>query len=184
MTDPRPEITQLLRSGAAGRDALLERIYDELRGIAVARMRSERGHHTLQATALLHEAWMRLVGDTRMSWQDRGHFYSAASEAMRRVLVDHARRAGRVKRGGSARRVTLGAAEAELELEPERMLALDFALEQLGAEDERAAAVASLRFLTGLSVEDTAKALNASVRTIHRDWNYARARLAQLIDGT
>ncbi len=145
-------------------------------------MRSERGDHTLQATALVSEAWVRLVGDVDMSWRDRGHFYSAASEAMRRVLIDHARKAGAQKRGGGAQRVTLGAADAAVDMEPARLLALDEALRRLASEDERAAAVASLRFLSGLSVEETAKALDTSVRTVHREWNFARARLSELID--
>lgn len=179
---PSDEVTRLLRAGSSGRDELLERIYAELRRLAEGRMRDERGHHTLQATALVHEAWMRLVGDVDMEWRDRGHFYSAASEAMRRVLVDHARKVRAQKRGGNAQRVTLGAVDAPFDMEAERVLALDEALERLAAEDERAAAVARLRFLTGLSVEETAAALGASVRTVHREWAYARARLAEILD--
>jgi RNA polymerase sigma factor (TIGR02999 family) len=176
-------VTRLLRAGEAGRAELLERIYDELRRIAAARMRRERAHHTLQATALVHEAWVRLVGDERVDWRGRSHFFSAASEAMRRVLVDHARRAKSDKRGGGAQRVTLGAADAQLELSAERAVELNDALERLSAEDETAAAVARLRFLTGLSVEETAAALETSVRTVHREWSFARARLGELLAG-
>lgn len=181
MSERPEEITQLLRAGPEGRDALLGRIYDELQRLAEARMRDERGHHTLQSTALVHEAWLRLSGDDRMSWRDRGHFYAAASEAMRRVLIDHARRARASKRGGGAGRVTLGAADAAQELDLDQVLALEEALETLAREDERAAAVARLRFLSGLSVEETAQALDTSVRTVHREWTFARARLAELL---
>jgi len=181
MEPPSNDVTRMLRAGKAEGDALLERIYDELRRLAEARMQKERGNHTLQATALVHEAWVRLIGDTPVEWRDRGHFYAAASEAMRRILIDHARRVRAQKRGGAAARVTLGAVDAALELSPERALALDEALTQLAAEDERAAAVARLRFLTGLSVEETALALDTSVRTVHREWTYARARLAELL---
>lgn len=182
MEPPANDVTRLLRAGMDGRDALLERIYVELHALAERRMHHERDHHTLQATALVHEAWVRLVGDTSMNWRDRGHFYAAASEAMRRVLIDHARKARAQKRGGAAQRVTLGAVDATLELSPERVLALDEALTRLASEDARAAAVARLRFLTGLSVEETALSLDTSVRTVHREWHYARARLAELLE--
>lgn len=182
MDSPATDVTQLLRAGPAGRDALLERIYGELRRLAASRMADERHHHTLQATALVHEAWVSLAGNHRIEWRDRGHFYAAASEAMRRILIDHARRARAEKRGGGAQRVTLGAVDAAIELDAERVLALDEALDKLAAEDERAAAVARLRFLTGLSVEETALALDVSERTVRREWTYARARLAELLD--
>ena len=182
MGPPSDDVTHLLRAGKAGGDALLKRIYNELHRLAEARMRDERGGHTLQATGLVHEAWLRLVGDTRMEWKDRGHFYSAACEAMRRVLIDHARKAQARKRGGDAQRVTLGAADAPVEMTVDRILALDDALAQLAEEDERSAAVARLRFLSGLSVEETALSLGTSVRTVHREWTYARARLAELLD--
>ncbi len=181
--EPEPkEVTQLLKAGEAGSDALLERIYKELHHLAQSRMREERSGHTLQATGLVHEAWMRLVGNTQMEWRDRGHFYAAASEAMRRVLIDHARKAGAQKRGGDAQRVTLGAVNDQLELSSDRILALDDALTRLEQEDERAAAVARLRFLSGLSVEETAASLGASVRTVTREWSFARARLMQLLE--
>jgi RNA polymerase sigma factor (TIGR02999 family) len=184
MKPPPEDITALLREGKVGEDALLGRIYDELHGLAQARIRGERRGHTLQATGLVHEAWLRLVGDTKMNWRDRGHFYAAASEAMRRVLVDYARRARAKKRGGEVHRVMLSAADVTLDLAAERIAALIEALEQLASEDERCAAVARLRFLSGLSVEETASSLGISVRTVTREWSFARARLMQMLDGS
>ena len=180
MSDSKP-LTLLLRSGESGRAELLERIYDELRKIARARMGRERSDHTLQATALVHEAWLRLAGDSRIAWRDRGHFFAAASEAMRRILVDHARRVGSKKRGSRADRVTLGAADVAVELSCARAVELDDALQKLAVEDETAAAVARMRFLAGLSVEETAAVLDTSVRTVHREWAFARARLSQIL---
>lgn len=179
------EITRVLQAIEAGdaqaAEELLPLVYRELRGLAAAKLRREKPGQTLQATALVHEAWLRLVGDEGMSWRDRGHFYSAASEAMRRVLVDHARRVGSEKRGGAAQRIALGAVESEVEIGAEDFAPVEEALVTLAREDERAAAVASLRFLSGLSVEETARALGASARTIHREWSFARARLRQLL---
>ena len=176
----RDEVTRILREGKGSGEELLPLIYDELRSIAQGRMAGERSGHTLQATALVHEAYLRLVGDQRMDWRDRKHFYGAAAEAMRRVLVDHARRAKSLKRGGDRERVTLGAAEEAAVLSPDEVLLLDDALGRLEAEDPRAAAVARLRFLSGLSVEETAAALEISERSVHREWTYARARLFEL----
>lgn len=173
----RAEVTRLLRAGAAGRAALFECVYGELREIAGARMRGERAHHTLQATALVHEAWLRLVDHRNADWRDRAHFYGAAAEAMRRILIDHARRGAAEKRGGGFERVTLGVLESELEVEADEAVALAEALERLAQHDPRAAEVTRLRFFAGLSVEDTAQALGVTPRTVHREWTYARARL-------
>ena len=175
------EVTRILHAGGAQNEALLPLVYGELRAIAEKRMASERAGHTLQATALVHEAYLRLVGDDEMSWRDRGHFYSAAAEAMRRVLIDHARKVASLKRGGDKQRVTLGAPEISAELSQAQVLALADALETLEADDPRAAAVARLRFLSGLSVEETAAALGISERSVHREWTYARARLFDLL---
>lgn len=179
MSQRREEVTRLLAEEDS--EKLLPLVYDELKEIASKRMGGERSGHTLQATALVHEAWMRLSGDDDMEWRSRGHFYAAAAEAMRRVLVDHARRAKSLKRGGDRHRVTLGAAEGAVEIDADRLIALDEALDRLAAEDERASAVARLRFLSGLSVEETAQALDISVRSVHREWTYARARLLELL---
>lgn len=175
------ELTQLLAAGADA-NRLLPLVYDELRGLARARMARERDDHTLQATALVHEAWERLARDTRMDWQGRRHFFGAAAEAMRRILVDHARRSGAAKRGGDLERVTLGGVDAPHDFANEQLLALTEALDQLETEDPRAAEVTRLRFLAGLSVEETAATLEISERTVAREWAFARARLFELLE--
>jgi RNA polymerase sigma factor (TIGR02999 family) len=179
MGDPRGEVTRLLQAGDT--DAVLALVYDELRSIAVRHMARERAGHILQPTALVHEAFMRLFAQDGASWTERRHFYATAAEAMRRLLVEYARRARAAKRGGDTARVTLGAADIPVELDLEQVVALDDALEVLAREDPQAAEVARLRFLVGLDVAETAAALAVSVRTVHRDWVFARARLFQLL---
>ena len=181
--DRKSDVTRILRGDSNPREELLPLVYEELRGIAGKRMSGERAGHTLQATVLVHEAYMKLLGDQDMAWRDRGHFYSAAAEAMRRILIDHARRVRSKKRGGDFQRVTLGAPEASdgVEMAAEDMVALSEALEKLEAEDERAAAVTRLRFFSGLSVEETAKVLEISERSVHREWTFARARLFEIL---
>jgi RNA polymerase sigma factor (TIGR02999 family) len=186
MDDRQGEVTRILRAGLgddACRAELLPLVYDELRDLARARMGGERSGHTLQATALVHEAYLRLVADEAMQWQGRRHFYGAAGEAMRRVLIDHARRVKSEKRGGDRARVTLGAEDVACELDADELLALDDALQRLEAEDPRAAAVTRLRYFSGLSIEQTAAALELSERSVHREWSFARARLAELLGG-
>ncbi|MEM7310096.1 MAG: ECF-type sigma factor [Planctomycetota bacterium] len=177
-------LTQLLAE-AGGREDLwmdiLPLVYDELKGIAERRMSDERGHHTLQATALVHEAWMRLVGDDGMAWSSRRHFFGAAARAMQRVLVDHARRVNAEKRGGGAARVSISVGELTNETDPEALLALDDALNALEREDPRSAEVARLRLFAGIEVAAVAKAMELSERTVAREWAYARARLADLL---
>jgi RNA polymerase sigma factor (TIGR02999 family) len=181
MGDRKEEVTRILQQEGDVGEALFPLVYDELKLIARGRMNSERADHTLQATALVHEAYMRLIGDLDVEWQNRRHFYAAAAEAMRRILVDHARRIKSQKRGGDRDRVTLGVPESPVELGADELLALGDALDVLEKEDERAAAVARLRFLSGLSVEETAQALGISERSVHREWTYARARLFELL---
>jgi RNA polymerase sigma factor (TIGR02999 family) len=181
MDDSRPDVTRILQDSEEPSEELYPLVYEELRIIAQNRMRAERSGHTLQATALVHEAYMRLVRDDEISWRSRRHFYGAAAEAMRRILVDHARKANSEKRGGSAKRVTLGTPESPMAMEPDQVLALDEALDKLEAEDPRAAAVTRLRFLSGLSVEETARTLEVSERSVFREWTYARARLFDLL---
>ncbi len=133
MDDRTGEVTRILRAGEGKiSPELLPLVYGEMRVIARQRMGRERANHTLQATALVHEAYSRLLGDEEMSWRDRGHFFAAAAEAMRRVLIDHARKVGSQKRGGDRMRVTLGGPEAPVEMEVEGVLALNEALEVLG----------------------------------------------------
>jgi RNA polymerase sigma factor (TIGR02999 family) len=184
MSEPRPDVTLLLREVSNRESAwseLLPLVYDELRGLARRRMSRERAEHTLDATGLVHEAYMRLVGDRDMEWSSRRHFFGAAAEAMRRVLVDHARKQKSQKRGGDRARLSFTVAELVHHDDPDQLLALDEALTRLEAEDPRAAEVARLRFYTGLGVEETALALGVSERTVMREWSYARARLAEVL---
>lgn len=173
------EVTRLLEAvgkGALGAsEQLLPLVYDELRRLAAARLRSDRPGATLQPTALVHEAYLRLVGDESVRWQGHAHFFGAAALAMKRILIDRARR-----KQAEAKAVR-HAAELESDGDPEAVdvLALDSALEKLAKLDERAARVVHLRFFAGLSVEQTAEVLESSERTVKRDWNFARAWLRQ-----
>mgnify|MGYP002632970926 CR=1 FL=1 len=180
MTDKPLDVTGMLRSGAAEAE-LLPLVYEELKVIARNRMSRERADHTLQATGLVHEAYMRLAKDEQVEWRERGHFYGAAAEAMRRILIDHARKVKSDKRGGGAHCVTLGAAENVMELDADHTLALDEALNILEQEDPAAAKVTRLRFFSGLTMEETAEVLGTSVRSVYREWSFARARLFELL---
>ena len=179
--DLRRTVTCLLDDLNAGRpeaaDQLLPLVYDQLRAIAQTRMNEERAGHTLQATALVHEAYVRLVGDADAAWANRSHFYTAAVQAMRRILIDHARRRGAVKRGGDWRRATLNVASLALDENLDSFLALDDAMLRLEEQDAKAAEVVRLRFYAGLSIEDTAYILDVSPRTVKREWTYARTWL-------
>jgi RNA polymerase sigma factor (TIGR02999 family) len=181
----REQVTRLLASGterAQAQAALVPLVYDELHAIARRKMAAERESHTLQTTALVHEAFVRLLGDRELAWEARSQFYVAASEAMRRVLLDHARRRNARKRGGG--RVPLDGEGLDLGAQDTLDAALDFdaALATLAAEDPRAAEVVRLRFFAGLDIDATARVLDASRRTVLRDWAYARARLQQLLE--
>lgn len=163
---------------------LFEVVYTDLRAIAEAQMRSERADHTLQATALVSEAYVRLIGSADLQYNDRRHFFGVAAQAMRRILIDHARGRLRQKRGGGERPRELMEGDAATSMmEPERLLALDEAMERLQAEDPRAAELVRLRFYAGLTLEQAADLLEISRRTAIRDWNFARARLSQLMSG-
>ncbi len=179
--DLRRTVTCILNDLQAGRreasDQLLPLVYDQLRAIAQQRMNEERAGHTLQATALVHEAYLRLVGDEDVAWTDRSHFYAAAVEAMRRILIDHARRRGAVKRGGDWRRAAVNVASLALDENLDNFLALDEAILRLEGLDRTAAQVVRLRFYAGLSIEDTARILEVSPRTVKREWTYARTWL-------
>lgn len=186
MADESPhDVTRLLDDLSAGRehalDELLPLVYRELRRRAASYLRRERQDHTLQPTALVNEAFLKLVEQRNVRWQNRAHFFGVAAQAMRRILVDHARTHGRVKRGGAGEQVTL---DDELLVAASRsidLLALDQALERLSALDERQARVVELRFFGGLSVEETAEVLRLSPATIKREWSMAKAWLyAQL----
>ena len=182
------EITRIMTAIEAGQASasadLLPLVYQELRNLAAQRLAAERPGQTLQATALVHEAYIRLVGDQGDSqrWHNRGHFFAAAAEAMRRILIERARGRGRVKRGGAAKRIDLSQIDAATPEADETLLALNDALAQLEAEDATKAALVKLRFFTGLSESDAADALGISRATASRHWTYARARLFQLLN--
>ncbi len=184
--DTRRTVTCILNDLQSGRreasDQLLPLVYDQLRAIAQQRMNDERAGHTLQATALVHEAYLRLVGDHDVAWTGRAHFYNAAVAAMRRILIDHARRRGAVKRGGDWRRRALNVASLALDENLDSFLALDDAILRLQEQDGAAAQVVRLRFFAGLSIEDTARILDVSPRTVKREWTYARTWLLQNLE--
>jgi RNA polymerase sigma factor (TIGR02999 family) len=180
-------VTQLLRAWSNGDEAALERLIPlveaELRRLARGYMRRERRDHTLQVTALINEAFVRLTDARQVRWQDRAHFLGISARLMRRVLVDHARARGYQKRGGEARRVELDEALMVSPGLSVELLALDRALEELAAADPRKAQVIELRFFGGLSVEETAEALHVSTDTVKRDWRIARLWLLRELKG-
>lgn len=178
------EVTRLLDAAGGGDKGALSRlyqvVYDELRLLAQSSMRAERSGHTLQPTALVHEAYLRLNPGSG-EWQNRRHFFGAAAQAMRRILVDHARRKHADKRGAGLDRVTLSDLDISAPSEDLDVLAVNDALDRLAAEDARLAEVVSLRFFANMSIEDTARALELSPATVKRDWTFARAWLCEHI---
>lgn len=163
---------------------LLPLVYAQLRDLARARMAHVPPGNSLQPTALVHEAFMRLVGDHDPGWDNRGHFFGAAAEAMRQVLVDQARRKKRLKRGGDRKRMDVDDFDVPLLSPVEDILALDAAIERLRADDPRKAQIVSLRYFAGLNREEVAAAMGVSVATIDREWRYIIARLHKEIAGT
>ena len=174
------ELTQLLRAWRDGddraRDRLAERVYVELQRVAVGYLRHERVDHTLQSTALVHEAYLRLAEGATVEWRDRLHFYRLAARAMRRILVDHARRHRAAKRGDGAR-VQLDETRLVAPESPVDLVDVHAALERLKEQDPRQAEIVELRFFAGLTVEETAEALGLSRATVNREWRFARAWL-------
>jgi RNA polymerase sigma factor (TIGR02999 family) len=165
-------------------EQLLPLVYDELRRLATAKMAHEKPGQTLQATALVHEAYLRLVDTARARrWDSRGHFFAAAAEAMRRILVENARRKRRLKRGGELARVDLEDAALACRMPPADLLALDEALAKLAVEDPAKARLVELRFFAGLSLEEASKVLGVSTVTAKRYWRYARAWLHREVAG-
>lgn len=188
-SDPPPErgeITELLaelgRGNETAREPLFESVYEELRALARSRLRSERDGITLGTTALVHEAYLRLAPLDGIEWRDRSHFFATAARAMRRILIDRARAAGRQKRGSGARPVALNETvvtppEDPFDASADALLALDEALVRLGHLSQRQLKVVELRFFAGLSVPETADVLGIGINTVKRDWNTARAWL-------
>ena len=183
MGEPSPtDLTRLLLDWSRGDKTALDRlmplVYDELRALAERSLRHERSGHTLQGTALVHEAYLKLVDHRQVRWQDRAHFFAVAAQLMRRILVDHARRHGAAKRGSGEPRLPLDEADAPAAPAPlGDWLALDRALERLGALHERQARTVELRFFGGLTIEETAEVLQVSPATVKNDWSLARGWL-------
>jgi RNA polymerase sigma factor (TIGR02999 family) len=180
------EVTEILSAIEEGdpraADQLLPLVYAELRKLATKKLAQEKPGQTLQATALVHDAYLRLVGGHAQNWENRGHFFAAAAEAMRRILVEQARRKQRQRHGGEHRRVELdsqfpAACHSKVDL-----LAFDEALSQLANNESEAAEVVKLRYFAGLTIEETALALNISVRTVNRHWAFARAWMYQQLN--
>jgi RNA polymerase sigma factor (TIGR02999 family) len=187
MVSKSPSVTKLLlewgHGSSVARDELMPLVYEELRRLAGARLRDERADHTLQATAIVHEAYLRLVDQRRVRWRNRAHFFAIAARMIRRILVDHARRRQAGKRGGGRVRVTMdeewaGIAERDLDL-----VALDEALRELAELDPELARLVEMRFFGGLTIEETAAALEISPATVKREWAAARAWLRRRIGG-
>ena len=182
------DVTQILNAIEQGdpRAAaeLLPLVYHELRKLAAAQMAREQPGQTLDATALVHEAYLRLVGPAdEKRWENRSHFFGAAAEAMRRILVENARRRGRIKRGGGLQRVELNADQIALDMPAEHLLLLDEALNKLAHRDAQTARLVELHCFAGLSIEQAAATLGLSSRTAYRDWNFAQAWLYREIQG-
>jgi RNA polymerase sigma factor (TIGR02999 family) len=180
-TSSSKEVTDLLRCWSAGdpqaRAELMPLVYGTLRSLAAGYLRREHSGHSVQATALIHEAYLRLVDQTNVSWQNRAHFYGIAAQSMRRVLLDHARKRATARRRGMDVRVTLSDLENEGEPRGLDLIALDKALTQLAAMDPRQGRIVELRYFGGLSVEECANVLGISQATVKRDWGLARAWL-------
>ena len=174
-------VTQLLISWGSGDKAALDKllpvVYDELRKQAARYLRRERAGHTLQTTALIHEAYLRLVDQKNVQWQNRAQFFGLAAQLMRRILVDHARTKKRAKRGGSDIRVSLTGAKVLAKSDDLDVVALDEALDRLAQIDEQQSRIVELRFFSGLTVEETAEVLSISPATVKRDWSMAKAWL-------
>jgi len=186
--EPVSDITQTLDRAKQGdpkaAEELLPLVYDELRKLAAALMANEPPGQTLQATALVHEAWLRLVGNGEQSWNSRGHFFAAAAEAMRRILVENARRKHRLKHGGDLHRTSLTGLDMAQAADDEQLLAVDEALDRLAAIDPVGAQLVKLRFFVGLPNVEAARLLGIPERTAKRNWAYARAWLHEELKKT
>jgi RNA polymerase sigma factor (TIGR02999 family) len=185
MAEPRPDITVLLVASSAGdtqaMDQLMPMVYDELRRLAQYHLRRERPGHTLQGTALVHEAYLRLVDQRQVKWQNRAHFFAMASQMIRRILVDYARGSRAAKRGAGAPKISLDDALGLSGKTDVDLIALDDALNDLARFDPGQSRIVDLRFFGGLSIEETAEAVGLSVATVNREWAMARAWLFRQI---
>ena len=175
------EVTRILESFPEGdskaAEELLPLVYEELRKLAAARMAQELETSTLQPTALVHEAWLRLVGAEQKAWKNRAHFFAAAAEAMRRILIDNARRKHALKRGARTERLDLDRIDVAVEADEESVLLINEALEKLAIQDPQGAELVKLRFFVGFSYQEAAQTLGISARSAKRSWTFARAWL-------
>ena len=183
MSDVTRILDRVQQGEAKAAEELLPLVYDELRKLAAYKMAHEPAGHTLQPTALVHEAWLRLVGAQAQQWQGKAHFFAAAAEAMRHILIDVARRKGQVRHGGGQQRVSLEASDVALPDDRERLLQVHEVLDELAAVDLMKAQVVKLRFFVGLSNGEIAGLLNVSERTVDRAWTFAKAWLFAAIKG-
>jgi RNA polymerase sigma factor (TIGR02999 family) len=186
--EPTGDITRLIERAAAGdhssADALLTQVYEQLRGLARRHMAQERAGLTLQPTALVHEAYLRLLGNGPVEFQNRAHFFAAAAEAMRRILIERARRRSRAKHGGGRARFDLSDSDKIAEAPSLELLAIDEALERFAAEQPQKAELVKLRYYAGLTLEQAAEVLGISRATADRHWSFARAWLFDAIGGS
>jgi RNA polymerase sigma factor (TIGR02999 family) len=183
MNDVTQILSQIEDGDPSVAEQLLPLVYDELRKLAAAKLAQEKPGQTLQATALVHDAYIRLVDvDKAQHWNSRGHFFAAAAEAMRRILVDQARHKKAARRGGQSRRILIDAAEIEVTSTADEILDIDEALNRLDAEDPQAARLVQLRYFAGLSIKEAAEAVGISRSTAYEHWCYARVRLKTLLD--
>src|SRR5215471_1271693 len=175
------DVTQMLQAVGRGQaraaEDLLPLVYDELRRLAAARMAQEAAGQTLQATALVHEAWLRLVGDGERTWENRAHFYWAAAQAMRRILIDRARHKSSLKRGGGQQRLDIEDLDLAAASPDDRLLLIDESLERLEREDPESARIIMLKFFTGLTNKEAARTLGVSESTVERQWAFAKVCL-------
>ena len=185
MNTDENELTRVLNSVGSSQasEELLPLVYEELRRLAAARMAQESSGHTLQGTALVHEAWMRIAGAGVQRWANRGHFFAAAAEAMRRILIENARRKSRIKHGGGQIRVDIEGLDFAAASPDEQILLMDEALERLKTEDPEKAKIVLMKFFGGLTNQEVAETLNVTERTVERQWAYAKAWLFRDLRG-
>lgn len=183
MSDVTKILNQIEHGDPSAADQLLPLVYQELRSLAAQKLANEKPGQTLQATALVHDAYLRLVGSaSKASWNSRGHFFAAAAEAMRRILIENARRKQRIRYGGGRRRIELDKLDLADSKATDDLLALDEALQRLESDEPVVAEVVKLRYFAGLTIEQTASALEISVRMVNRHWAYAKAWLFRELD--
>jgi RNA polymerase sigma factor (TIGR02999 family) len=184
-SDSSPDVTQILKNwtdgDSAAPDKLMPLVYEELRRLARNHLARERGDHTLQATALVHEAYLRLVDDSRVDWKNRAHFYGMAARLMRRILVDHARAHNAAKRGGLEQKVVLDEAHELPTKGAVELVALDGALESFAQDYPRKSEVVELKFFGGLDAKEISEVLQVSEKTVLRDWNFAKLWLCRAL---